>query len=69
MSLFASFAVADSTEAANLVPITTPSAPSASAARTPLASEIPPAAKTGVSGTAETISGTREIILAAFIGP
>ena len=66
---FASSAIADSMHAANLVPITTPWAPNASEANTPLASVIPPAAKIGVFGSADVNSGTREIKLADAIFP
>src|SRR5947199_213026 len=48
--------------ARNRVPRTTPSAPSASAATTPRASAIPPAATTGVGATASTTRGTRTIV-------
>lgn len=66
---FASSAIADSGDAANLVPITTPSAPNARAATIPLASTIPPAARTGVCGMVARISGTSEMILAEFAAP
>jgi hypothetical protein len=59
----------DSVDVANLVPMTTASAPNANPARTPHSSEMPPAARTGIPGNAETISGTKDIILAPSILP
>ena len=69
IAFFALSAIADSLEVANLVPITTASAPNANPARTPLASDIPPAANTGIPGIAEMISGTSDMILAELINP
>src|ERR1700749_1009228 len=48
----------DSGVAQNLVPSTTPWAPSISAAATPRPSVIPPAASTGTGATASTTAGT-----------
>jgi len=63
-------AMVDSHAVANLLPITTPSAPRLRAAKAALASEIPPAAKIGTVGPmAEHISGTSEMMLAEFAAP
>ena len=69
MRFFAFSAIADSTEAANLVPIIAPSAPNAREAKIPLASTIPPAARTGILGNVETSSGTSEMTLAESASP
>ena len=53
---------AHSSVAMNLVPIRTPSAPSASAAASPAPSASPPAASTGTGATAFTTCRTRTVV-------
>jgi hypothetical protein len=66
---FAPSGIADSIDVANLVPITTPCAPRANAAIIPAEFDIPPAANTGIFGSIDNISGTRETILAELTAP